>query len=144
MGAFSGGNARRGDTTDFLWFLETYFVFVPSVTFVLMPTIKNLECSRCKETVSAETPQTLCPKCKGSFYVRYDLQQLRGARGAAARDAAIARDANKSTWAGMWRYAAVLPEVKPVTLGEGWTPMLRSKRHTGAFLKEGGADPAGS
>jgi threonine synthase len=73
--------------------------------------------------------------------VRYDLQ---GLRGAAARDAAIARDANKSTWGGMWRYAAVLPEVKPVTLGEGWTPMLRSKRHAGAFLKEEGTNPTGS
>jgi len=125
----------------FLWFIETYFAFGPSVTFVLMPTIKNLECSRCQETVSAETPQTVCPKCKGALYVRYDLQ---GLRGAAARDAAIARDANKSTWVGMWRYAAVLPEVKPVTLGEGWTPMLRSKRHAGAFLKEEGTNPTGS
>ena len=106
-----------------------------------MPTIKNLECSRCQETVSAETPQTVCPKCKGALYVRYDLQ---GLRGAAARDAAIARDANKSTWAGMWRYVAMLPEVKPVTLGEGWTPMLRSKRHAGAFLKEEGTNPTGS
>src|SRR6202453_3867239 len=141
MGAFSGGNARRGDTTDFLWFLETYFVFVPSVIFVLMPIIKKLECSRCKETVSAETPQTLCPKCKGSFYVRYDLQQLRGV---AARDAAIARDSKKTAWPGMWRYGAVLPEVKPVTLGEGWTPMMRSKRHPGAFLKEEGTNPTGS
>ena len=125
----------------FLWFIETYFAFGPSVTFVLMPTIKNLECSRCQETVSAETPQTVCPKCKGALYVRYDLQ---GLRGAAARDAAIAGDANKSTWAGMWRYAAVLPDVKPVTLGEGWTPMLRSKRHSGAFLKEEGTNPTGS
>ena len=32
-----------------------------------MPTIKNLECSRCQETVSAETPQTVCPKCKGAI-----------------------------------------------------------------------------
>ena len=38
----------------------------------------------------------------------------------------------------------VLPDVKPVTLGEGWTPMLRSKRHAGAFLKEEGTNPTGS
>lgn len=44
----------------------------------------------------------------------------------------------------MWRYRAVLPDVEPVTLGEGWTPMLRSKRHPGAFLKEEGANPTGS
>lgn len=44
----------------------------------------------------------------------------------------------------MWRYKAVLPEAAPVTLGEGWTPMLRSKRYANAFLKEEGANPTGS
>jgi threonine synthase len=44
----------------------------------------------------------------------------------------------------MWRYASVLPEAKPVTLGEGWTPMLKSRRYEGAFLKEEGANPTGS
>ena len=44
----------------------------------------------------------------------------------------------------MWRYRAVLPAVEPVTLGEGWTPMLRSRRHPGIFLKEEGANPTGT
>jgi len=44
----------------------------------------------------------------------------------------------------MWRYRAVLPEVTPVTLGEGWTPMLRSKRYANVYLKEEGANPTGS
>lgn len=44
----------------------------------------------------------------------------------------------------MWRYRPVLPEAEPVTLGEGWTPMLRSRRHPGVFLKEEGANPTGS
>jgi threonine synthase len=44
----------------------------------------------------------------------------------------------------MWRYQAVLPEVKPVTLGEGWTPMLRSRRYSNVYLKEEGANPTGS
>ena len=44
----------------------------------------------------------------------------------------------------MWRYRSVLPDVEPVTLGEGWTPMLRSQRHRGVFLKEEGANPTGS
>ena len=29
----------------------------------------------------------------------------------------------------MWRYDAVLPEAAPVTLGEGFTPMLRSREY---------------
>src|SRR5271163_1199851 len=105
-----------------------------------MPPINNLECSRCQATVSAATPQTLCPQCKGSLYVRYDLQSLHGI---AARDA-IARDAAKSPWPGMWRYRSVLPDARPVTLGEGWTPMLPSRRHPNAFLKEEGANPTGT
>src|SRR5258707_12142840 len=45
---------------------------------------------------------------------------------------------------GMWRYASVLPDVTPVTLGEGWTPMLHSKRYPGLYIKEEGANPTGT
>jgi threonine synthase len=45
---------------------------------------------------------------------------------------------------GMWRYASVLPDVTPVTLGEGWTPMLHSKRYSGLYIKEEGANPTGT
>ena len=38
----------------------------------------------------------------------------------------------------------MLPQVTPVTLGEGWTPMLRSKRYPGVYVKEEGANPTGS
>jgi threonine synthase len=44
----------------------------------------------------------------------------------------------------MWRYRAVLPDVSPVTLGEGWTPMLLSGRYPGVFVKEEGANPTGT
>jgi threonine synthase len=102
-----------------------------------MPKIKNLECSRCHQSVSAETPQTLCPKCAGSLYVRYDLQPLHGL---ASREK-IAQYAASVPWAGMWRYSLVLPDAKPVTLGEGWTPMLRSRRYSNLYIKEEGANP---
>jgi threonine synthase len=105
-----------------------------------MPKIKELECSRCKATVSAEAPQTVCSKCAGAFYVRYDLG---GLKGPAKRDQ-IARDATIGGWAGMWRYRSVLPEVAPVTLGEGWTPLLRSRRYRNVVVKEEGANPTGS
>jgi threonine synthase len=45
---------------------------------------------------------------------------------------------------GMWRYDAVLPAVEPVTLGEGWTPVLRSRRYPNVVLKEEGANPTGA
>ena len=107
-----------------------------------MPAILYLECSRCGAHVDAETPQTTCTHCPtqpaGSLYVRYDLSALQG-----SRPEAIVDD-NTPGWRGMWRYRAVLPDVKPVTLGEGWTPMLKSKRFAGAYLKEEGANPTGT
>lgn len=44
----------------------------------------------------------------------------------------------------MWRYAAVLPDAEPVTLQEGWTPILQSRRHRNVWLKEEGANPTGT
>ena len=109
-----------------------------------MPPISFLECSRCHARLDADTPQTVCTQCAqppaGSLYVRYDLGHLRGTSAADV----VGRDAARAPWTGMWRYRSVLPEVNPVTLGEGWTPMLRSKRYPNAFLKEEGANPTGT
>jgi threonine synthase len=109
-----------------------------------MPPIAYLECYRCHARLSAETPQTVCTQCTdapaGSLFVRYDLSHLRRT---APRDVLTpATSAHPS--AGMWRYSAVLPSVEPVTLGEGWTPMLRSRRYVNALVKEEGANPTGT
>ncbi|MDP9038712.1 MAG: threonine synthase [Acidobacteriota bacterium] len=105
-----------------------------------MPQIAALECSRCDARVDASTPQTVCSKCAGSLYVRYDLS---AAKGTAVRDSIGSAPADKR-WSGMWRYRAVLPSIEPVTLGEGWTPMLPSRRRENVFLKEEGANPTGT
>lgn len=105
-----------------------------------MPKIIHLECSRCQEKVFAAAPQTVCPKCAGAFYVRYDLKGLHGLE---ARER-ISHDAAAGGWAGMWRYRSVLPEAWPVTLGEGWTPVIHSRRYRNVYLKEEGANPTGS
>jgi threonine synthase len=44
----------------------------------------------------------------------------------------------------MWRYAAVLPDAEPVTLGEGFTPMLPSRKHPNLLIKDDGLNPTGS
>jgi threonine synthase len=106
-----------------------------------MPAIASLECSRCDHHVSAATPQTVCPLCAGSLYVRYDMDELKHT---AKRDEIAARAAASPASLGMWRYASVLPDVTPVTLGEGWTPMLHSKRYPGLYIKEEGANPTGT
>jgi threonine synthase len=106
-----------------------------------MAVIASLECSRCHHHVSAVTPQTLCPLCAGSLYVRYDMDKLRQT---AKREDIAARAAASPASLGMWRYSSVLPDVTPVTLGEGWTPMLHSKRYPGLYIKEEGANPTGT
>jgi threonine synthase len=108
-----------------------------------MPAIAYLECSRCHARLSADTPQTLCTQCPdqpaGALYVRYDLTHLHG-----SSPQEVVGEDSTSPWSGMWRYRAVLPDVEPVTLGEGWTPMLRSNRYPGVYLKEEGTNPTGS
>ena len=99
-----------------------------------MPAIAFLECSRCHKHVSADVPQTVCPACAGSLYVRYDLDSLKQT---ATRPACRAEDS-------MWRYANVLPDAAPISLGEGWTPMLPSRRYPGLFIKEEANNPTGS
>jgi len=44
----------------------------------------------------------------------------------------------------MWRYRELLPDVEPVTLGEGLTPMLASRKRPNVWIKDEGANPTGS
>jgi threonine synthase len=99
-----------------------------------MPPIKNLECSRCQNQISAEKYETVCPKCAGALYVRYVMNALKG----------TAKRPKAGGQQSMWRYKDVLPEVDPVTLGEGWTPMLPSRRNPNVFLKEEATNPTGT
>jgi threonine synthase len=100
-----------------------------------MAKITYLECSKCGERVSADTPQTLCPKDAGSLYVRYDI---------AAIKKSFTRESLAGKPANMWRYGAVLPEAEPVTLGEGFTPMIPSRHTQGVYIKDEGINPTGS
>lgn len=100
-----------------------------------MAEIAYLECSKCGERLSPLKPQTLCPKDGGSLYVRYDFAALKQH---------ASPEAVKNGPASMWRYADVLPSVAPVTLGEGFTPMLRSRRDPDVYIKDEGLNPTGS
>jgi threonine synthase len=106
-----------------------------------MPKIAYLESVRSQNRLSADTAQTLDPATAESLYVRYDMDELRRT---AHRDSPARYAAGSETSLGMWRYRDVLPDVTPVTLGEGWTPMVRSKRYHGLFIKEEGNNPTGS
>jgi threonine synthase len=97
--------------------------------------IAYLECTRCGEHLPADQPQNVCPTDGGVLYVRYDLA---GSRGKLRREDLAGRVAS------MWRYAEMLPEAKPVTLGEGFTPMLPSREYPGVYIKDEGLNPTGS
>jgi threonine synthase len=97
--------------------------------------ISYLECTRCGEHLSADRPQNICPKDGGVLFVRYDLASLKGK---------LRREDLSGRVASMWRYAEVLPDAKPVTLGEGFTPMLPSREYPGVFIKDEGLNPTGS
>ncbi len=100
-----------------------------------MAKISYLECTKCGERLSGAEPQTLCPRDAGSLYVRYDLAGIRKQ---------FTRESLATGPASMWRYAGVLPDATPVTLGEGFTPMLPSRRDDGVLIKDEGLNPTGS
>ncbi len=97
--------------------------------------IAYLECTKCGAHLTADHPQTICPKDGGVLYVRYDLANLKlNFKG----ESLPARPAT------MWRYAGVLPDATPVSLGEGFTPLLSSMEFPGVYIKDEGLNPTGS
>jgi threonine synthase len=97
--------------------------------------ISYFECTRCGENLPADHPQNVCPKDGGVLYVRYDLASLKGR---------LHREDLSGRVASMWRYAEVLPDATPVTLGEGFTPMLASREYPNVYIKDEGLNPTGS
>ena len=100
-----------------------------------MPRPTHLECTRCSQHFPADRPQTVCPKDGGILYARYDLATIRKT---------FSLSSLLPLAPTMWRYDAVLPEASPVTLGEGFTPMQRSREYPGVFIKDEGLNPTGS
>jgi threonine synthase len=97
--------------------------------------ISYLECTRCGEHLPADHPQNICPKDGGVLFVRYDLASLKGKFGPENLSDRVAS---------MWRYAEVLPDASPVTLGEGFTPLLPSREYSNVYIKDEGLNPTGS
>ncbi len=100
-----------------------------------MARIIGFACSKCGEELAPQAAPTVCPKDGGPLYVRYDLAEIRRI---------TTRDAVAAGPKSMWRYSAVLPDAEPVTLGEGFTPMLPSRKHPNLLIKDDGLNPTGS
>src|ERR1022692_4634601 len=97
--------------------------------------LTHLECTRCSEHYPSDRPQSVCPKDGGILYARYDLATIK-------RRFSSARLAGRAPT--MWRYDAVLPDANPVSLGEGFTPMLPSREYPNVYIKDEGLNPTGS
>jgi threonine synthase len=102
----------------------------------------TLVCSECDATRDASGLPTVCPSCGAPWLVRYARTPDPRAKQAIAG----------RPWS-MWRYREWLPlepEVEPVTLGEGATPLLRAhglERHLGVrelWIKDESKNPTGS
>jgi threonine synthase len=97
--------------------------------------LTHLECTRCGEHYPADRPQSVCPKDAGILYARYDLKKIK-------RTFSSAHLTGRAPT--MWRYDAVLPDANPVSLGEGFTPMLLSREYPTVYIKDEGLNPTGS
>ncbi len=109
-----------------------------------MSYVSHLDCSRCGAHQAPHQLHNLCPECGSPLLVRYRLEEA-------------GHNFNKTSLLDrppdMWRYLEVLPvdgEEDIVSLGEGFTPLLRLRRLgsemglDGLYLKDESLNPTGS
>jgi threonine synthase len=107
-------------------------------------TLTHLACPICGRAFDHTVPQTWCHDCSSPLEARYDLARAR-------RE--LSPSILQQREGTLWRYRELLPvadESAIVTLGEGWTPVLRAERLGVALgcprlsIKEEGYNPTGS
>jgi threonine synthase len=102
--------------------------------------VVELECSACGKKYDASTEQHLCT-CGKPLLARYDLRRAA---------ATLTLQNLKTRPRTLWRYAEVLPNDPPVSLGEGMTALVHAERLGASmklkrlFIKDEGLNPTGS
>jgi threonine synthase len=107
--------------------------------------VLELECSACGKKYDATVEQHLCT-CGKPLLARYDLRRAA---------ATLTLENLKTRPRTLWRYAEVLPNDPPVSLGEGMTPLVHAKRLGASmpcgqgslqqlYIKDEGLNPTGS
>ena len=107
----------------------------------------ELECSACGKKYDASTEKHLCT-CGKPLLARYDLRRA---------TTTLTLENLKSRPRTLWRYAEVLPNGPPVSLGEGMTPLVHARRLCASisircpagglenlYVKDEGLNPTGS
>src|SRR5713101_4510013 len=109
-----------------------------------MSFVSHVECTICGARHDAKRLLTVCEKCGQMLAVRYDLARV---------TASVTKDALRLRAPGMYRFRELTPlddAERPVTLGEGGTPLLELPRlgaHLGIgklWAKDEGQNPTGS
>jgi len=84
--------------------------------------VTHLECAACDLEHEARRLLNLCRECGKPLLVRYDLESA---------GATLTKESLGGRRSDLWRYREVLPvddDANIVSLGEGWTPLLRAER----------------
>jgi threonine synthase len=125
-----------------------------------------LECTKCGERFSSDVPQNVCSKDGGILFARYDLHSLKqhfkpeilcGREASLWRYREVLPDLgaildgrgrpSPQTSESVERRPSVQVRTSdrlPVTLGEGFTPLLRSREFPNVWIKDEGLNPTGS
>src|SRR6266581_9122517 len=102
--------------------------------------VVEMECSACGKKYDASIEQHLCT-CGKPLLARYDLRRAA---------ATLALESLKTRPRTLWRYAEVLPNDAPVSLGEGMTALIPVGRLGASmglqrlYVKDEGLNPTGS
>jgi threonine synthase len=106
--------------------------------------VTHLECAACAARHEARLLHNLCSECGKPLLVRYDLKSAA---------ASLTKESLRDRGPDLWRYREVLPveqDENIVTLGEGFTPLVRASR-LGArlglanlYIKDEGQNPTQS
>jgi threonine synthase len=107
--------------------------------------VTHLECANCAEQYEPNKLHNLCGKCGKPLLVRYDLDKAKET---------LTKESLKTRESNLWRYREVLPVENAeniVSFGEGWTPLLESKRlasklpiKINLYIKDEGQNPTQS
>lgn len=106
--------------------------------------VTHLECAACSAKHEARLLHNLCTECGKPLLVRYDLKSAA---------ASLTKESLRERGPDLWRYREVLPvdqDENIVTLGEGFTPLVRATRLgaqlglTNLYIKDEGQNPTQS